>query len=160
MFPFYFQLSIINSNRSIMDKQTSTATQSLPHSPTPSHNPSINRDNVCSFTISIDDHHPSRSTNLPQSSTAIAPVDVPETYPEGDLSSWLVVLGSFFLLLASYGLMTSIGVFQSYLGMHQLYGYSARDIGVWKFLGFFPLLFIMPRLLTPELDSLTFICHC
>jgi MFS family permease len=52
-----------------------------------------------------------------------------DAYPEGNLSSWLVVLGSFFLLMSSYGIMTSLGAFQSYFATHQLRNYSARDIG-------------------------------
>lgn len=52
-----------------------------------------------------------------------------DAYPESNLSSWLVVLGSFFLLMSSYGIMTSLGAFQSYFATHQLRNYSARDIG-------------------------------
>lgn len=52
-----------------------------------------------------------------------------EVYPEGSPQSWLVVLGCFFLLMSSYGIMTSLGVFQSWLATHQLRSYAARDIG-------------------------------
>jgi MFS family permease len=56
--------------------------------------------------------------------------DAEQTYfPDGGFSSWLVVLGSFFLLMASYGLMNSVGVLQSYLQTHQLSDYSSRDVG-------------------------------
>jgi MFS family permease len=54
---------------------------------------------------------------------------VPETFPEGGLQAWLCVLGSFFLLLASFGLMVSIGTLQDYWREHQLEAYSTRDIG-------------------------------
>ncbi|KAL3460909.1 major facilitator superfamily domain-containing protein [Aspergillus heterothallicus] len=63
--------------------------------------------------------------STPQAET----VDPFDDFPEGGTRSWLVVLGSFFLLMASYGLMNSVGVLQSYLGTHQLEGYSSRDIG-------------------------------
>ncbi|KAF9885075.1 hypothetical protein FE257_000806 [Aspergillus nanangensis] len=55
--------------------------------------------------------------------------DTNEPFPDGGTRSWLVVLGSFLLLLASYGLMNSVGVLQSYLESNQLADYSSRDIG-------------------------------
>lgn len=56
-------------------------------------------------------------------------LDPNENFPDGGLHSWLVVLGSFFLLMASYGLMNSLGVLQSYFAENQLANYSTRDIG-------------------------------
>lgn len=56
--------------------------------------------------------------------------DTEQTYfPDGGFNSWVVVLGSFLLLMASYGLMNSVGVLQSYLQTHQLSDYSSRDVG-------------------------------
>jgi len=55
--------------------------------------------------------------------------DPSETFPDGGLPSWLVVLGSFCLLMASYGLMNSVGVLQEYFTAHQLAHYTARDVG-------------------------------
>ncbi|KAL4954345.1 major facilitator superfamily domain-containing protein [Aspergillus filifer] len=52
-----------------------------------------------------------------------------EPFPDGGTRSWLVVLGSFLLLMASYGLMNSVGVLQSYLETHQLQGYSGQEVG-------------------------------
>lgn len=54
---------------------------------------------------------------------------VPEPFPEGGLEAWLCVLGSFFLLLASFGFMISIGTLQDYWRYHQLKDYTPRDIG-------------------------------
>lgn len=54
---------------------------------------------------------------------------VPEAFPEGGLQAWLCVLGSFFLLLPSFGLMVSIGTLQDYWRQHQLKAYTPRDIG-------------------------------
>lgn len=55
--------------------------------------------------------------------------EVPEAFPEGGLQAWLCVLGSFFLLLASFGLIASIGTLQDYWREHQLKAYKPRDIG-------------------------------
>ncbi|KAL8766140.1 MAG: hypothetical protein Q9209_006980 [Squamulea sp. 1 TL-2023] len=54
------------------------------------------------------------------------------TYPEGGLRAWLVVLGSFSGMLASFGLMNTVGTFQAYLSTHQLVNQSPSAIG-WIF---------------------------
>ncbi|KAI7970243.1 hypothetical protein EIK77_000245 [Talaromyces pinophilus] len=54
---------------------------------------------------------------------------VVDSFPDGGARSWLVVMGSFFLLMASYGMMNSVGVFQSYLETNQLSSYSSTDVG-------------------------------
>lgn len=63
------------------------------------------------------------------------------TYPEGGLDAWLVVLGSFLGLFASLGLLNSIGSFQAYLQTNQLKEYSSGSIswifGMYAFLTFF-----------------------
>lgn len=51
------------------------------------------------------------------------------TFPEGGREAWLCVLGAFFLLMASYGFMVSIGTIQDYWLTHQLAGWSPRDVG-------------------------------
>lgn len=43
-----------------------------------------------------------------------------ETYPDGGLRAWLVVLGSFFLLFATFGFQASVGLFQLHLSLNQL----------------------------------------
>ena len=62
-------------------------------------------------------------------------------YPEGGLRAWLVVLGSFSGMLASFGIMNTIGTFQTYLSTHQLASYSPSAIGwifsLYVFLSFF-----------------------
>ncbi|KAE8149815.1 monocarboxylate transporter [Aspergillus avenaceus] len=55
--------------------------------------------------------------------------DVADSFPDGGYRSWLVVLGSFLLLMSSYGLMNSVGVLQSYLESHQLSNYSSQNVG-------------------------------
>ncbi|EEP78540.1 predicted protein [Uncinocarpus reesii 1704] len=51
------------------------------------------------------------------------------TFPEGGLSAWLVVFSSFCLIAASFGVATSMGIFQSYWQVHQLSTYSSQTIG-------------------------------
>ncbi|KFY85891.1 hypothetical protein V500_08039 [Pseudogymnoascus sp. VKM F-4518 (FW-2643)] len=43
-----------------------------------------------------------------------------ETYPDGGLRAWLVVLGSFFLLFATFGFQASVGLFQLHWSLNQL----------------------------------------
>jgi hypothetical protein len=62
-------------------------------------------------------------------------------YPEGGLRAWLVVLGSFCGMLAAFGFMNTIGVFQAYLSNNQLKEFNESTIGwifsVYVFLSFF-----------------------
>lgn len=51
------------------------------------------------------------------------------TFPEGGLRAWLVILGSFFTIMGTFGLISSVGLFQSYWSTHQLHAYTSRDIG-------------------------------
>ncbi|KAL8295755.1 hypothetical protein RB597_009168 [Gaeumannomyces tritici] len=73
---------------------------------------------------------------------------VEETYPEGGARAWLVVLGSWMALVASLGLMNTIGVLQSYVSKHQLADRSEGTVGwifsVYTFLSFFLGLYIGP----------------
>lgn len=50
-------------------------------------------------------------------------------FPDGGLRSWTVILGSFFLLMSTYGLMNSTGVLQNYFATHQLSNYSTSTVG-------------------------------
>ncbi|KFY41541.1 hypothetical protein V495_04897 [Pseudogymnoascus sp. VKM F-4514 (FW-929)] len=43
-----------------------------------------------------------------------------EAYPDGGLRAWLVVLGSFFLLFATFGFQASMGLFQLHWSLNQL----------------------------------------
>ncbi|MCJ1430015.1 hypothetical protein MMC29_007930 [Sticta canariensis] len=64
-----------------------------------------------------------------------------EVYPEGGLRAWLVVLGSFSAMVASFGLMNTIGTFQAYISTHQLHdldqGTIAWIFSLFVFLSFF-----------------------
>jgi len=70
------------------------------------------------------------------------------TYPEGGLKAWLVVFGSFSGMVAGFGYMNSIGIYQAFLATHQLSDYSESSIGwvfsVYVFLSFFCSLQIGP----------------
>ena len=51
------------------------------------------------------------------------------TYPEGGLAAWLVVLGCFTAVIAAFGMMNILGLFQQYLSEHQLKDYKESTIG-------------------------------
>jgi hypothetical protein len=63
------------------------------------------------------------------------------TYPEGGLAAWLVVFGSFSGMVASFGILNSVGTFQAYLSTHQLDHHSPASIGwifsIFAFITFF-----------------------
>ncbi|KAK2001198.1 hypothetical protein LX36DRAFT_529676, partial [Colletotrichum falcatum] len=71
-----------------------------------------------------------------------------EAYPEGGLRAWSVVLGSWLALFSALGIMNSLAIFQTYVAMHQLEGYSEGTIGwifsVYNFLCFFGGIYIGP----------------
>ena len=51
------------------------------------------------------------------------------TFPEGGLKAWLVVAGSFSIISGTFGLISSVGLFQAYWQENQLSTYTTRDIG-------------------------------
>ena len=74
------------------------------------------------------------------------------TYPEGGLRAYLVVLGSFSGMVASFGLMNTIGTFQAYLSTHQLSDYSPSTVG-WIFSLYIFLAFFCGVQIGPIFDS-------
>jgi MFS family permease len=62
------------------------------------------------------------------------------TYPEGGLRAWLVVVGSWCGIFASFGIGNTLATFQAYFSEHQLASYSPSQIGwifsIWTFLTF------------------------
>ncbi|CAG9986660.1 unnamed protein product [Clonostachys byssicola] len=48
---------------------------------------------------------------------------------EKTVRGWMIALGSFLILIPSYGFMLAIGVVQAYLHANQLSDYTTRDIG-------------------------------
>jgi MFS family permease len=51
------------------------------------------------------------------------------TFPEGGWRAWLVIFGSFCIICGTFGLISSVGLFQAYWQAHQLAAYTSRDIG-------------------------------
>ncbi|KUJ23902.1 MFS monocarboxylate transporter [Mollisia scopiformis] len=51
------------------------------------------------------------------------------TFPEGGTKAWLVIFGSFCIIAGTFGLISSVGLFQAYWQTDQLSSYTTRDIG-------------------------------
>ncbi|KAL7621460.1 hypothetical protein AAE478_008783 [Parahypoxylon ruwenzoriense] len=75
-----------------------------------------------------------------------------ETYPEGGLQAWLVVLGAWCGLLASLGLMNSIATLQTYVATHQLSKYDEGTIG-WIFSLYTAICFVCGVYIGPLFDK-------
>lgn len=88
------------------------------------------------------------ANDLEKRPTNVSSASYQETYPEGGLQAWLVVLGAWFSLFASLGLMNTIALFQAYTLSHQLKGYSEGTVGwifsLYTFLAFFCGVYIGP----------------
>ncbi|KAH7304972.1 major facilitator superfamily domain-containing protein [Stachybotrys elegans] len=74
-------------------------------------------------------------------SAASAPVSLGgEAYPEGGLSAWVVVLGSWLAMFTGMGIMNTIPIFHSYTHTHQLRDHRYDTIGwiysIYTFLAF------------------------
>jgi MFS family permease len=72
---------------------------------------------------------PAQLSAITTHTTHVRDLGTDDTFPDGGTRSWLVVAGSFFLLMATYGMMNSTGVLQSYFATHQLSTYSTSDVG-------------------------------
>ena len=55
-----------------------------------------------------------------------------EAFPEGGTCAWLSVLGSLCGMMCCFGLMNTIGIFQTYIVHNQLKSYGTSDVG-WIF---------------------------
>lgn len=75
-----------------------------------------------------------------------------ETYPEGGLRAWLVVLGCWLALVASLGLANTMGTFQSYLVSHQLAHVDEGSVG-WVFSIYTFVLFFLGLYVGPIFDK-------
>lgn len=96
---------------------------------------------VLSETVSHTEGEIHNAENKGDAATAPPNSDGKQFYPEGGKDAWLVVLGSFTAMIASFGIMNTIGTFQTYLASHQLSSYSEGHIGwifgVYAFISFF-----------------------
>lgn len=92
------------------------------------------------FPTTDNDNNPG-GDNLEKRQTVRSTASYEETYPEGGTRAWLVVLGSWFAMIASMGLMNSVAVYQAYTLSHQLKGHSEGTVGwifsIYTFLAFF-----------------------
>jgi hypothetical protein len=104
------------------------------HSP---HPPPTNNNNNNNATSTEKDPPSTSTSNDDDLPTGAALTLHPSTattidFPEGGLTGWLVVLGSFSAMLSLFGLINSAAVFESYFSTHQLAHKTASEIG-WIF---------------------------
>ena len=100
------------------------------------------------------DVHPEIAPDDPIHREKIGPQDLDDgqTFPEGGLRAWLVVLGSFSGMTASFGILNSAGTFQAYLSTHQLAHESPSAVG-WIFSLFAFLTFFCGVQIGPVFDA-------
>lgn len=72
---------------------------------------------------------PAQLSAITTHTTHVREPGVDDTFPDGGTRSWMVILGCFFLLMATYGMMNSTGVLQNYFATHQLADYSTSAVG-------------------------------
>ncbi|RDL31166.1 MFS monocarboxylate transporter [Venustampulla echinocandica] len=77
----------------------------------------------------LDDHHKNVTHNLELTAVTTSHSRASLYFPDGGLRAWLVILGSFSVICGTFGLMSSVGLFQSYWQANQLANYSPRDVG-------------------------------
>ncbi|KAF5099492.1 hypothetical protein D0Z00_001624 [Geotrichum galactomycetum] len=94
------------------------------------------------------------NTTSDSSSSSISRVyqEDSEIFPEGGLTAWRVVLGSFFGLIAVLGLMNSIGAVQAYISTHQLENMSESQIS-WIFSVLIFLCYLLSGFSGPVFDA-------
>lgn len=95
-----------------------------------------------------DDVHDDKESRLEQRTTRASAVSGEDSFPDGGARAWSVVVGSWFALFASMGLMNTIALFQAYVLSHQLRDYDEGTVGwifsVYTFLAFFCGIYIGP----------------
>lgn len=88
------------------------------------------------------------TNNLEKNTTQVSSASYEESFPEGGMRAWLVVLGAWFALMSAMGLMNTIAIFQAYTLSHQLKGHSEGTVGwifsLYNFLAFFCGVYIGP----------------
>ncbi|KAL5513477.1 hypothetical protein ACEPAH_3876 [Sanghuangporus vaninii] len=103
--------------------------------------------------ISVSKSSPEKLQEESTTSTSYAPsqIDAVE-YPEGGLRAWMVVLGSFLVYFASFGVINSFGTFQEFYIQDYLSNYSATAIA---FIGSLQitLLYVMGIIIGPIFDA-------
>ncbi|PNY28963.1 Major facilitator superfamily domain, general substrate transporter [Tolypocladium capitatum] len=93
------------------------------------------------YSTADDTQQQQQGADLEKRATPASTTSREETYPEGGLRAWLVVLGAWFAMMSSMGLMNTIAVLQAYTLSHQLRGHSESAVGwifsIYTFLAFF-----------------------
>ena len=141
------------------DPRRSSSTMTTQEGPAVWKNPELDAEKAIEPVLSHSRSHASHA----QATGGVLPVDPTPSpdhsevdYPEGGLRAWLVVLGSFCGMVASFGIMNTVGTLQAYVIENQLAGYSPGAVGwifsIYIFLAFF---WSVTRSL-PWLPSLTF----
>ena len=95
---------------------------------------------------------PAPTEPIPSQETGPQDQDDGHSFPEGGARAWLVVLGSFSGMTASFGLLNSAGTFQAYLSTHQLAHESPSAVG-WIFSLFAFLTFFCGVQIGPVFDA-------
>lgn len=94
----------------------------------------------------------SSSSSSSEIDTEVLPNEVSEeTYPDGGLRAYLVVLGSFFGLIVNLGLINAIGAIQAYVSLNQLANVSEFSIA-WIFSVYLCLAYSFGILVGPAFD--------
>lgn len=75
-----------------------------------------------------------------------------ETFPDGGLKAWLVVLGSFIGLFINFGLLNAVGAIQAYVSTHQLAGENVSSVS-WVFSIYMCLPFFLGVFVGPVFDT-------
>lgn len=126
-----------------------TARSSIPHDKTkanhgtPFEQNSLNQEkNVSALTASNGPSPKPTDGSMPDGKTENSGDDIDHnTYPEGGLRAWSVVLGSFSGMTASFGILNIAGTFQAYVSTHELAHESPSTVGwifsLFAFLTFF-----------------------
>ncbi|RDW61819.1 MCT family MFS transporter [Aspergillus mulundensis] len=78
----------------------------------------------------VDNHDP--PTASPETNAHSTIDNAPDSFPDGGLAAWSVVLGSWCAFLPTFGFMNTTGVFTDWLATNQLAGYSRSDVS-WIF---------------------------
>ena len=78
--------------------------------------------------VSINDQNDlSLPTEKAEQAPPPNPMD-PSSFPDGGPKAWLCVLGGFCCLIASFGWINAIGIFQTYYEQNQLSEYTSQEI--------------------------------
>jgi len=95
---------------------------------------------TCPPSVSAD-HGLEKRSSASSSSPCPSDEEIEVEYPEGGREAWTVVFGSCISMIASFGVMNTIGTLYAHLSEHQLARHSEGEIGwifgMYSFLSFF-----------------------